>query len=183
VKLPLYVLGFALSLLLLVTSFRNPDTPEAPAEPSPREAAMSPLQSVEAYIAAAREGALLRDPGLYTEASAAMLQERNVTATQRANAVTSYDACRPDLEGVYFDTDRRRAVIRYRIEARTCHPWFLAREEFDDRWRLDLEAMGRYIRFNRRNYWHLSTPDMPYFFGLKDLAFDANGYPFGGHGW
>ena len=180
-KLPLYLLGFAFSLLLLFLSFRTDAEKPFIQEPSaPRAPSSDPLKSVEAYVRAAREGNLLQDPSLYTDPSARMLEARRVTGEQMANAVRSYEACRPYLDTVRYDNARRLAVIRYRI---TCPPWFLSRGDFSDTWQLDLSEMQRAVRFNHQSYWHLAAPDTPYRFAFDDWRFDGNGYPVARRGW
>jgi uncharacterized protein len=183
-KLPLYILGLALSLFLLMRSFQV-DTKEVfREEPSTvRTSSSDPLKSVEAYVRSAREGDLLQDPSLYTDASVRMLEARRATKEQMANAVRSYEQCQSRFDTIRYDNVRQRAVIRYRVGARTCHPWFLTRSDFSDTWQIDLTEMRRAIRFNRQNYWHLAAPDTPYRFGFDDWRFDDNGYPLARRAW
>jgi hypothetical protein len=182
-KLPLYVLGLALSLFLLFLSFQTGEQEVFREEPSVLRTSSDPMESVEAYVRSAREGNLLRDPSLYTDASVRMLEARRVTQGQMANAVRSFETCKKHFDTIRYDNVRQRAVIRYRVGARTCHPWFLTRGDFSDSWQLDLAEMQRTVRFNRQNYWHLTAPDTPYRFGFDDWRFDDNGYPLARRAW
>ncbi len=108
----------------------------------------------------------------YSRATRAMLADRTVTPAQMDSMAESVRDC-PVHDVRYAQT---RAVVRAPLEARTCPPYFFVRE--DGRWRLDLEPMGRVIRFGRNNTWHLDFGALgDYRFGFADWRFNDNGYP------
>src|SRR5690606_23068404 len=140
----------------------------APAETS----ALAPLEIVDLYLRAMAARDARRDLPFYSAATARMLQGSVMTPAQMENVARTYRSCAVDVVRVHDNL----AVVRYRVEQRTCAPYFLRRE--GGAWTLDLTMMASAIGFNHENYWHFRTPiSHAYEFGFEDWRFDANGFP------
>lgn len=112
------------------------------------------------------------DLEFYTRGTRTMLKDWTVTPAQMDNVAESLRRCPVgDIR-----REGTQAVLRAPLDERTCPPYFFLRE--DGRWRLDLEPMGRVIRFGRNNAWHLDFESLSrYRFAFRDWRFDSRGYP------
>jgi uncharacterized protein len=136
----------------------------------------SPLETVDAYLAAmaSRNGSASLD--LYTAQTRSLLREWVITPAQMDAVARAYRSCRADPTRV--DEAGERAVVRYPVQARQCAPWFLVREA--GRWRLDLATAQRAVGFGAGNAWHFRNGVAhPYAFAFSDWRFDRNGFPDG----
>ncbi len=135
-------------------------------------AASTPEGSVRAYLDAMRARNGNADLDLYDSATRVFLRARVLTAAQMDSVSRTYRACHPEPARI----SGKRAVIRYAPRERVCAPFFLLLG--DGRWRLDLEAASRAIRFGRSNAWRVErSAASPYAFAFEDWKFDANGFP------
>lgn len=136
----------------------------------------SPRAVLDAYIEAMRSRNDNPDLPIYGAASRRMLAGWTVTPAQMDNAVRSFVQCNTHPTRLF--ANHERAVIRYPVAVRACHPWFFVREQ--GAWRLDLTVMQNLIRFGRDNSWHFVKPDIaenPYGFAFVDWRLDRRGYP------
>lgn len=134
--------------------------------------AAAPLEVVELYLRAMAERDARPDLPIYSAETVLMLKGWVVTAAQMDGIARTYRSCTVDAVRV----EGERAAVRYRVEQRTCAPYFLRRE--NGGWRLDLTMMSSAIRFNHNNCWRFQTPiSHAYEFAFADWRFDRNGFP------
>lgn len=134
----------------------------------------TPSETLRAYYSALRTHDNRPQLDLYTSDTQTLLQKWVMTPAQMDNVLHTYQKCHP--ESLKIGPDAKHAVIRYPPDQRHCSPWFFARE--DGKWRLDLAAMQRAVRFGRDNSWRFAA-GVPsrYAFAFGDWSFDRHGFP------
>ncbi len=114
------------------------------------------------------------DLPLYTDETQATLGRWTVTPAQMDNVVEMARSCKKDA--VRVDDAEGLAVIRYGVGSRECAPYFLRRSE--GKWRLDLAAQQKHIRFSVRNHWRFPKgPPEEFAFAFDDWTFNQFGFP------
>ena len=127
-----------------------------------------------AYISILNKKDLRPHHPIYTRKTQNWQEEWEVTAAQMEKSLQHIQKC-----GAYeLKEQGDYAVVRYPPESdRTCHPYFLVRE--DNAWRLDILLLMNSIKFNHENYWYfVSECPEPYKFAFADWQFNRDGYPF-----
>lgn len=133
----------------------------------------SPNKVLEGHLQSLQRGTVNTQSALYSNVTQESLSKWKTSKKQMQKSASFYKKCpKPQL---FVSDDHFYAVLRYPLTSPHCSPWFFVNEQ---RWRLDLTAKERLIRFNQKNNWYFSdNSEHRYKFAFKDWAINQHGVP------
>ncbi|BHH85227.1 TPM domain-containing protein [Desulforhopalus sp. 52FAK] len=114
------------------------------------------------------------DWDVLTPESRKHMQSMISTRAQRMNSIKRYDTC--EIDEVVYNKDGNLAVLLYDLAQRECDPFVFEKGE-DNKWRIDLRAIGEALGHTYGNIWYIHLERFEqsgiakYLFGFKKMWF------------
>ena len=152
-------------------------------------AADTPEETLQRLFSAMKNRNARSDLDIYTPETRQYMAGMVISPAQMDNAAKRYQTC--ELDRVIYSKNQQHAVLLYELSNRSCDPFAFDRGP-DNRWRLNLKAIGSGLGHTYGNVWYLNYAKQKesglhkYYFGFRDYyflrpkgeRFDHQGFPY-----